>query len=69
MAGAILLVANWPWTMLAIAPVNRVLTTTALDAAGRESRLLILKWNRLNAVRTMLGFGAVVSFLIAVRGN
>jgi hypothetical protein len=67
--GAVLLVANWPWTMLAIMPINRVLMETAPDAAGRESRLLILKWNRLHAVRTILGFGAVILFLIAVRGS
>ncbi|MBV8772785.1 MAG: DUF1772 domain-containing protein [Deltaproteobacteria bacterium] len=69
LAGAVLLVANWPWTMLAIAPVNGVLMTMALDTAGRESRLLILKWNRLHAIRTMLGFGAMVCFLIALRSN
>ena len=66
--GAFVLVANWPWTMLAIVPINRMLMTTALEAAGHESRSLILKWNRLHAVRTVLGFGALFSFLIGLNG-
>jgi hypothetical protein len=67
LTGAVLLVANWPWTMLAIMPVNEALMATALDAAGPQSRLLILKWNRLHAVRTILGSLAVIAFLIALR--
>lgn len=65
--GAVLLVANWPWTMLAIMPTNKALMATALEAAGPQSRLLILRWNRLHAVRTILGLLAVVAFLIALR--
>jgi len=64
--GAVLMVANWPWTVLAIMPTNRALMATALDAAGPQSRRLVLKWNRLHAVRTVLGFLAVVAFLIAI---
>jgi len=66
LTGAVLLVANWPWTMLAIMPINRVLMATTLDAAGPESRLLVLRWNRLHAVRTVLGFAATVSFLVGL---
>ena len=65
--GAALLVANWPWTMFAIMPTNKALMATNLEAAGLQSRLLILKWNRLHAVRTMLASLAVVAFLIALR--
>jgi len=67
LAGAVLLLANWPWTMFAIMPTNEALIATSLDAAGPQSRLLILKWNRLHAVRTLLGTLAVVSFLFALR--
>jgi hypothetical protein len=66
LTGAVLLAANWPWTMLAIMPTNRALMATALDAAGPHSRLLILKWSRLHAVRSMLGGLAVVAFLIGL---
>jgi uncharacterized membrane protein len=67
LAGALLLVANWPWTMLAIKPTNEALMGTSLDAAGPQSRLLILRWSRLHAVRTILGSLAVAAFLIALR--
>jgi hypothetical protein len=67
LTGAVLLVANWPWTMIVIRPTNERLMETALDAAGPPSRLLILKWNRLHAGRIILGLLAVVAFLIALR--
>jgi hypothetical protein len=69
LAGAVLLVANWPWTMLAIMPTNEALMATPVHAAGPESRRLILKWSRLHAVRAILGSLAVVSFLIALRAH
>jgi hypothetical protein len=65
--GAVLLVANWPWTMLVIMPINEALMVTTLDAAGPQSRLLILRWNRLHTVRTILGSLAMVAFLIALQ--
>jgi hypothetical protein len=67
LAAALLLLANWPWTILAIMPTNNALMATPVDAAGPQSRLLILKWSRLHAVRTLLGSLAVASFLIALR--
>jgi uncharacterized membrane protein len=67
LTGALLLVANWPWTMLGIMPTNKTLMATTLDAAGPQSRLLIVKWNRLHAVRTILGSLAVAAFLLALR--
>jgi hypothetical protein len=67
--GAVLLVANWPWTMLVLMPTNKALMATGLDAAGPRSRLLIRRWSRLHTVRTILGSLAVVAFLIAFRTN
>jgi hypothetical protein len=66
LAGAILLVANWPWTMLVIRPTNEALMATAVDAAGPQSRVLILEWSRLHAGRVILGFLAVLAFLFAL---
>ena len=63
--GALLLVANWPYTLLVIMPVNRKLMATELSKAGRETRNLIEHWARLHAIRTALGFAATAVFLWA----
>ncbi len=65
LAGAILLLANWPWTLFGIMPANKVLMSTPPENAGPQSRALIVKWNRLHSVRTALGFLAIVALLIA----
>ena len=36
--GAALLIANWPYTLIAIMPTNNKLMATPLDQAGPESR-------------------------------
>ena len=64
--GAILLLANWPWTIFGIMPTNRMLTETAPADAGPQTRALIVKWNRLHSVRTALGCAAVLAFLVAL---
>jgi Domain of unknown function (DUF1772) len=61
--GDLLLVANWPYTLLVIMPVNRQLMAIELSNAGPESRDLIEEWARLHAVRTALGAAATVMFL------
>ncbi|TMJ33794.1 MAG: DUF1772 domain-containing protein [Alphaproteobacteria bacterium] len=64
--GAVLMLANWPWTLLVILPTNRVLMGTDIESAGTASRALLVKWNRLHAVRTGLGAAAISSFLWAL---
>ena len=61
-AGAVLMVANWPVTLFVIMPVNRRLMTT--ERAGTQSRELIVKWGSLHALRSVLGFAATVAFLV-----
>lgn len=63
--GAALLVANWPYTLVAILPTNGVLMATELADAGPGTRALLRKWNTLHAVRTGLGFAATLVFLLA----
>jgi uncharacterized membrane protein len=65
LAGAIVLVANWPFTIIGIMPTNKKLMATELENAGPESRKLLEKWAGLHAVRTALGFAATVIFLLA----
>ena len=63
--GAAFLIANWPYTLIAIMPTNNRLMTMRLEDAGSESRALMEDWGRLHAVRTALGALATVTFLWA----
>ena len=63
--GAVVLIANWPYTLIAIMPTNNKLMATQPDQAGPESRKLIEHWAGLHAVRTALGALATVTFLWA----
>jgi hypothetical protein len=61
--GAVIMIANWPYTLLGIMPTNNQLMATDPAVAGADTRRLIEKWARLHAVRTALGFAAVLVFL------
>ncbi|WP_353645875.1 DUF1772 domain-containing protein [Mesorhizobium sp. WSM2239] len=65
LAGALVLIANWPFTLLVMMPVNNKLMSMDPTAAGPDSRELLEKWARLHAVRTALGFAATLVFLAA----
>lgn len=65
LAGALLIWANWPYTLLVIMPTNNKLKAIANADAGPESRALIRKWARLHAVRTELGLLATLGYLWA----
>lgn len=65
LVGGLLMLANWPWTLAMIAPINRALLGTAPDAAGAASVAMIERWGQLHAVRTGIGFVALVLVLWA----
>lgn len=63
--GAVMLVANWPFTLYVIKPVNDELNAIPAGAAGTHSRALLLRWGQLHAVRSLLGALATGLFLWA----
>ena len=63
--GAIVIVANWPFTLLVIMPVNNRLMAIEPAQAGAASRARVRRWGRLHAVRSGLGFAATTIFLWA----
>ena len=65
LAGAIALVAAWPYTLLVIRPTNSELLAIDPASAGPHSRALIEKWGWLHAGRTGLGVLTTILFLSA----
>ena len=61
--GSLLLLANRPFTLLAVAKVDRRLESA--EAAG-ETRALLERWGRLQAVRTLLGLASALVMLAAL---
>ena len=61
--GSLLLLANWPYTLLVIMKLNR-----RLEAAepGADSKALLERWGRLHAVRTLLGLASAFVMLAAL---
>ncbi|WP_045834659.1 DUF1772 domain-containing protein [Hyphomicrobium sp. 99] len=65
LAGAVALVANWPFTLFVIMPVNKKLEATALESADETTRALVERWGTLHGVRSALGALSVGLFLWA----
>jgi hypothetical protein len=65
-AGAILIILPWPWTVFVMLPTNKRLEATKPAQAGAETRELIVKWGRMHLVRLALGVLATLAYLWAV---
>lgn len=65
LAGAVLILANWPYTLFGIMPTNRQLAATTPEQAGAPTRRLIKHWGWLHAGRTALGAAATLAYLLA----
>jgi len=63
--GAVLILSNWPYTLIGVMPTNNRLKAIAENDAGPASRALLVSWGRLHAVRTVLGLAATVAYLWA----
>jgi hypothetical protein len=68
LAGAILLLANWPYTYFAVMPTNERLMATPEAEADAGTRRMIGRWGRLHAGRSGLGAASTLAFLWAAQG-
>ena len=66
MLGALLIFANWPYTLIVILPVNKRLEATPPEAANAATRVLIETWGKLHAGRSVLGVAATLVYLWAM---
>ena len=57
---AVLILANWPYTLICIKPTNDTLKSIQAVAAGAEARRLVERWGSLHAGRSLLGVAASV---------
>jgi hypothetical protein len=65
LVGAALMLANLPFTLIMIAPVNNALLDLGAEQAGAVSRALIERWGALHSVRAGLSVLAVAAFALA----
>ena len=63
-AGAILLGAVVPFTLVVILPTNHQLLGPALDPRSQKATQLLVRWGRLHAVRSVLSSAAFLLFLL-----
>jgi hypothetical protein len=64
--GALLIFANWPYTLVVILPVNKRLQATPIAAANAATRDLIRTWGTLHAGRSAFGLAATAVYLWAM---
>lgn len=63
LAGSVVMLANWPFTLLVIMPVNKRLMAMQKAEAGAESRAMLVQWGSLHNVRCALGAASTAFFL------
>jgi hypothetical protein len=60
--GAMLILANWPYTLLIMMPTNKLLSGSPAGSANPETRALVVSWGKFHAVRIALGVAAVAAY-------
>src|SRR5947199_1490171 len=63
LAGALLILANWPYTLLVIKPTNDRLHAIKPEQANAETRQAIISWGHLHGGRSAFGVAATLVFL------
>jgi hypothetical protein len=64
--GGLALLANWPWTLLAMRSVNRDLSALDPDSPAPWTRSEVRRWGRLHLVRAGLGLLSSLIFIWAM---
>ena len=67
LVGGVLLLANWPYTLLVIMPTNHKLEAEGAEMSAQAVGLL-RRWNRLHTVRTGLSLLAVCAMAAGTLG-
>jgi anthrone oxygenase-like protein len=65
LCGAVAILAVVPVTLLVIFPTNERLLDPGRDLASEETRILLVAWGRLHAIRSVLSFLASILFIWA----
>jgi Anthrone oxygenase len=64
--GALLIFANWPFTLVVILPINTRLHAVDAENPPPEVPGMIRTWGMLHAVRSVLGLAATAVYLWAI---
>ncbi len=65
---AVLMLANWPYTLLVMLPTNKRIEAWPPEQANSASRALVVSWGGMHAVRTALGLVATAIYLALAIG-
>lgn len=60
---AVLMLTNWPYTLLVMLPTNKRLAAWPAEQANSEARTLVVSWGRMHVVRTAFGVAATTIYL------
>lgn len=63
---AVLIVANWPYTLICIKPTNDALKRMQPSTAASDARRAVETWGKLHAGRSGLGAAAVLACIWAL---
>jgi Domain of unknown function (DUF1772) len=66
---ALLVGAVVPFTFLGVMPTNKALLAPGRDLTSTETRELLVRWNKLHAVRTVLSSVATLLYLSLALGS
>jgi hypothetical protein len=66
LVGGIILGSVIPFTLIVIFPTNKKLLAPTLDKTSANAQLLLSRWNKLHAVRSILSVIALIIFLLSL---